>query len=140
MTKIRIKIPETKKFVLSEAARKSILKDIVLQSLNEAHTNTLQNYIDSSNYDLGVTKVAKELVDIVESVEKFFIEAKEKAEKALEGAGPQYARPLSQAFLSDVKNNTLTFDDILIPEAELAEFGHGGGGPKAGVFAARPRY
>ena len=139
MKDLRIRIVDKpKKSILSEQAKKQIIKDIVLASLQEAHTGTLQSYIDDSKYDLNVTKVAKDLVDIVESVEKFFIEAKQKAEKVLEGAGPQYARALSQAFLSDVRNNSLSFDDILIPEAEAGALDRSDTlGPKAGVYAPR---
>ena len=93
-------------------AIKSIIKKTLL---NEAHTATLQSYIDG-DYDQEVQDAAKSLMDIIEKLEKEFISHKSALESAYEKAGSFLAPALEKAFMSDLSSQRASFEDVKLPK------------------------
>lgn len=97
--------------LLKEAVKAIIRKTL----LKEAHTATLQSYIDK-DYDQEVQDAAKSLMDIIEKLEKEFISHKSALESAYEKAGSFLAPALEKAFMSDLSSQRASFEDVKLPK------------------------
>ena len=110
------KLKETEAPGIMREQLKEAIKVIIKKTLlNEAHTSTLQGYIDG-DYDQEVQDAAKSLMDIVEKLEKEFISHKSSLEAAYEKAGSFLAPALEKAFMSDLSSQRASFEDVKLPK------------------------
>jgi hypothetical protein len=110
------KLKETEAPGIMQEQLKEAIKVIIKKTLlNEAHTSTLQSYIDG-DYDQEVQDAAKSLMDIVEKLEKEFISHKASLEAAYEKAGSFLAPALEKAFMSDLSSQRASFEDVKLPK------------------------
>lgn len=95
-------------------ALKEHVKGAIQKVLSEAHTETLQRFIDDE-YESEVQSAAKDLMDVVEALEKEFLKHKEKIEGILDGVGPFMAPAIYKAFKADLMSQRKSFEDVKQP-------------------------
>lgn len=97
----------------NEMLREGVTK-LVQKVLSEAHTAGLQRFIDG-DADSEVTVAAKDLMEVIESLEKEFLKHKDKIQASLEKAGPFMAPALEKAFKGDLASQRQSFESIKSP-------------------------
>ena len=90
---------------------KFIIKDI----LAEAYTGRLQGYVDGQ-YNTETKSAAKELMGVLEALESEFLKHRDKIANAYEKAGSFLAPALQNAFLKDLTNQRLSYDQVPVPK------------------------
>ena len=100
--------------VVRESVKAIIINALHENKLNEAYTGRLQGYIDK-DYNSETQMAAKDLMEVLEAIEKNFIQLKGKVEAALEKAGPYLAPALASAFKRDLNNQRVSYEDVKLP-------------------------
>ena len=90
---------------------KFIIKDI----LAEAYTGRLQGYVDGQ-YNTETKSAAKELMGVLEALESEFLKHRDKIANAYEKAGSFLSPALQNAFLKDLTNQRLSYDQVPVPK------------------------
>lgn len=98
----------------NEALKEGVTK-IVQKILTEAHTQGLQKYIDGEG-DAEIAGAAKELMEVIEALEKEFLKHKTKIEQVFEKVGPYMSPALEKAFKMDLSSQRQSFENLDTPK------------------------
>ena len=98
----------------NEALKEGVTK-LVQKILTEAHTQGLQKYIDGEG-DAEIAGAAKELMEVIEALEKEFLKHKTKIEQVFEKVGPYMSPALEKAFKMDLSSQRQSFENLDTPK------------------------
>ena len=94
---------------------KTAIKSVITNILSEAHTPTLQSFIDREDTDAEVETAAKDLMNVIEQMESEFLKHRDKIAAAYEKVGPYMAPALEKAFARDLNSQRVSFEKIDLP-------------------------
>ena len=94
---------------------KTAIKTVISNILKEAHTPTLQSFIDREDTDTELEAAAKDLMNVIEQMESEFLKHKDKIAAAYEKAGAYMAPALEKAFAQDLNSQRVSFEKIELP-------------------------
>jgi len=94
---------------------KTAIKTVISNILKEAHTPTLQSFIDREDTNTELEAAAKDLMNVIEQMESEFLKHKDKIAAAYEKAGAYMAPALEKAFAQDLNSQRVSFEKIELP-------------------------